>query len=144
MIEILSEMQNRIHTMRDGVLKEGSVMPEENYITASLDAKKKILWYLDLLAAAVVGAHWHMSAIEHDDFLSATDKEEIQQQIVKRLRQDLGWLPGTIRNLEYCVDEHAEEYEAGELQIHCETHARLDLLDQEVRDMFHALEADVT
>jgi hypothetical protein len=51
MIEILSEMQARIHTMRDGVLKEGSVMPEEDYIIASLDAKKKILWYQDLLAA---------------------------------------------------------------------------------------------
>lgn len=51
MIEQLSQIQTRIENMRGAVLTEGSMMPEENYIITSLNAKKKILWYLDLLAA---------------------------------------------------------------------------------------------
>ena len=144
MIETCVQMQARVQNMRDALLTEGSVVPEEGYVITSLETKKKVLWYLDRVAAAVAGAHRHLSNMEHDDLLSATEKAERQEQIIERLGHELGWLPCTIRDLEYCMDEHAEEYEAWELQIHGQTLEQLNLLDQKVCDMFHALEADVT
>lgn len=156
MIEELSQMQARIDDMRDGVLKEGSVMPEEGCIITSLAAKKKVLLHLDRLAAAVAGAHRHMSNVERDDFWSATDKEEIQKQIIKRLRQNLGGLPVTIKDYVYCLHKHFEanqlprppfeltrEEVAERRQEVSEILDQLELLEREVDDMLPMLDAPV-
>ena len=159
MIEQLSEMQTRLHHMRDALLKEDSVMPEEEYIITDLEAKKKVLWYLDCVAAAVAGAHRHLSNMEHDDILSATERVERQKQIIERLNHDLGWLPVTIKDWSYCLHKHFEKYEADELPLPLTGHTRedlserrqrvsetldqLELLDREVDDMLGMLDAHV-
>ena len=98
--------------------------------------------------------------MEHDDFLSATDKEEIQKQIIERLNHDLGWLPVTIKDYVYCLHKHFEEYEADALspppngltredvaerrKTVSEILDQLELLDREVDDMLGMLDAHVT
>jgi hypothetical protein len=91
-IEQISEIQAHVHGMREVHLEESSVMPDEFSITR-LEAKKKVHWYLGLLAAAVAGAHRHMSNFEQDEIFSATEKELVQLHIIDRLHQELKWLP---------------------------------------------------
>lgn len=43
MIEPLLAIQTRVHGMRNTLLTEGSVIPDEGVFTR-LDAKKKVLW----------------------------------------------------------------------------------------------------
>lgn len=154
MIEQLSEIQARVHGMREALLNEGSVMPDECVITR-LDAKKKVLWYLDLLAGAIAGAHRHMSNIEDDDIFSGAEKEAMQQQIIDRLQQELEWLPAAIKDCFYCLGTHFKELDRHELQpplpghtqenlsekqlIVSETLAQLELLEREVDDIWGVL-----
>jgi hypothetical protein len=164
MIEQLSQMQARIQKMRDALLKEGSVLPDEESIITSLDAKKKVLWYLDLLAAAVAGAHRHLSNMEHDDIFSATEKEGMQKQIIERLRHDLGATLAIVKSLDLQDLRYLEmdfmEAEARkanewqpplngpthedalkERQIHSETFGQLWMVRNQVADMLQMLGA---
>jgi hypothetical protein len=163
MIEQLSEMQIRIHTLREPVLNEGSVTSVKKDRITIPEVKIEVLWHLDRLAAAVAGARWHMSTVEHDDSFKRTDKERMRTRIVEILHQDLGWLPATVKDLDLQdlstwdllehrdADErqpplngHAREDALKEQQIVSETFHQLAMLKDEVADMLQMLGADVT
>lgn len=166
MIEQLSQMQTRIQTMRDAVLKEGSVMPSEHYRITIPKVRRGVLSDLDCLAAAVAEAHRHMSTVEHYDFLSATDKEEKQKQIVRRLHQDLRWLIELVHELRLHNDSNLEKVyvdymeaktnesqpllnectcgaESKRRQCVYEAHGQLAMVKNEVDNMLQMLDADV-
>ena len=163
MIEQLSQIQARIHTMREAVLKEGSVAPMKTDRITIPDVTTDVLWYLDRVAATVVGAHWHMSTVTHDTFLSATVKNQMHTRIIECLKEDLQWLPVIVRDLDLQDLRNDEldllETEADELQpplnghtyedvlmqrnIVGETLHQLTFLHHEVADMLKMLDADV-
>jgi hypothetical protein len=164
MIEQLAQMQARLQNMRDTVLKEGSVVPGEKSCIINIpEVKVNVLWYLDLLAATVAGAHWHMSTVEHDDSLSATDKEWMQTQIPKVLHQNLLWLPAKVKSLRMDIDGDLQmeirgvdtsklhslrngrtrEEVSRDLKIEYETFYQLSILKGEVADMLQMLGANV-
>ena len=97
MIEELAKVQTLVHRMREVVLNEDRVNAVEECFITHLEVKKKALWYLDLLAAAVAGAHRHISNFEHDDVFSGTEKDEMQKKIIDRLQQEYEVLLAAIK-----------------------------------------------
>lgn len=163
MIEHLSQMQTRLQTMRNAVLTEGTVMPSKDDRITIPEVRGEVLWYLDLLAAAVVGAHWHMGTIAHDELLSVTDKEQTQSRILEILRRDLGETLLIVKTLDYQdirylemdvmeaeankrqppLNGHTRQAVSKKRQIHIETFNQLWMVRDEVADMWDALGADV-
>ena len=158
MIETLSQIQDRVDGMREALIKEGSVMPDECVITR-LEAKKKVIRYLDLMAAAIAGAHRHMINVQHDDIFNEAEKDEITQRIVERLQKELGMLPPVIRDFFYCLGNHFKDLDADVLrlplhvrtreklsekrQIVEQTLAQLEFLDREMDDIRSILQETV-
>ena len=99
MIDDIEELQARLQGMREALLQE-DVYPEEedDYLVTSPEATKKVLWYLDLFASAVAGAHQHISNMMRDDIYSESEKDELKKTIAKRLENELGVLPDVIKD----------------------------------------------
>ena len=52
----IADVATGIQELREAFLQEGTVTSEDDTITITLEAKKKVLWHLDQLAAHVAGA----------------------------------------------------------------------------------------
>ena len=150
-IEKLSWIQTFVQRMREALIKEGSVKPGERVITR-IEAKKNVIWILDLLAAAITGAHQHMISVQHDDIFNKKEKGEMTEKIVRRFEKELGILPPLIKDYFYCLGKHFEDLDADiprlpfnagtreklseQGHIVEETLAQLELLDREMYFIF--------
>lgn len=167
MIDQLSQMQARILTMRDALLKEDSVIPSKTERITIPEVKITVLWYLDCHAAAVAGALWHMKTVKHDDFLSVTDKAWMQTRIATDWLGTLDWFSCVVKDFDYQdlhnleldfmeaqaetanewrppLDERKREEVVRQRTIVSETYSQLSMVKREVAEKFQTLGANVT
>jgi hypothetical protein len=111
MIEELELAQFRVSSMRQSLLEEGTVYPVDREGPISgYEAKKKVLWYLDILAAILAGAHRHIRNFMHDDIFSEGEKEDMQAKVIDKLRTDLvRLLPPILKDYFYCLGNHFDD-----------------------------------
>ena len=91
--------------MREAFIEEGTVTSENETITTMLEAKKKVLWHLDQLAAHVAGAQQHIANFQADDIFSPADKDRMEEEIIEGLRKKL-MLEEVIKDYSYYLRRH--------------------------------------
>ncbi len=79
----ITDVQMRLQEMRDALLQDGSVMSTDDMIITSAEAKKKVLWHLDLLAAEVAGAQQHLANFQGHDIFSRPTKTAWNKMLMR-------------------------------------------------------------
>ena len=101
----IADVATGIQELREAFLQEGTVTSEDDTITITLEAKKKVLWHLDQLAAHVAGAQQHIANFQADDIFTPADKDRMEEEIIEGLRKKL-MLEELIKEYSYCLRRH--------------------------------------
>jgi hypothetical protein len=101
----LADVHMLLQGMREALLQDGSVMETDDTINVCVEAKKKVLWPLDLLTAEVAGAEQHIANFQGDDIFSSAEKKRMEQDVVKVLKEKL-MLEDLIKDYSYCLRRH--------------------------------------
>jgi hypothetical protein len=101
----IGDVATGIQEMREAFVEESTVTSEDDTVTTTLEAKKKVLWHLDQLAAHVAGAQQHIANFQADDMFSPADKDRMEEEIIEELRKKL-MLEDVIKNYSYCLRRH--------------------------------------
>jgi hypothetical protein len=106
----LADVQMLLQAMREALLQDGSVMQIDDTINVSVDAKKKVLWHLDLLTAEVAGAQQHITSFQGDDIFTSAEKNRMEEDVIKGLKEKL-MLEDLIKDYSYCLRRHFQHLE---------------------------------
>jgi hypothetical protein len=156
MIHQLEDAKLHIISMRQALLEDGSVNPMADEPTIShTEAKKKVLKYLDLFAAALAAAHFRRTILETDCIFDQLEKDAMTKEIMESLRKELDVLSPAIKDYFFCLGKHFEiplrptprpsgcQFTLEELtekrQIVRETLSQLELLQREMDDLLGEL-----
>jgi hypothetical protein len=146
MIQQLKDAQIRISNMRELLIQEGRVVGDKAAIR-TIEAKKRVLKYLDMFASGLAGAHLCISRWEKDDIFSLSERNEMNRQMIHRLEKH----PHEV--FAYCLRDQFEELygikgpdsrfikeeSVEKRQIVQETLDRLELLQSELIDILDLL-----
>src|SRR5262245_17768046 len=119
MREQLEEVQDFIDYityMREALLKDGSVSPdEEESVITHIEAKKQVLKYLDFFAGALAGAHLRLSLWENDPIFTEPEKNEMTSKVIEDLGKEFDVLTPAIKDYYYCLGRHfrSESFQGG-------------------------------
>ena len=105
-----------IREMRDAFLQEGTLTSQDDTITTKVEAKKKVLWHLDQLAANVAGAQQHIVSFQADDIFTPADKARMEREIIEGLRKKL-MLEDLIKEYAYCLRWHFQHLVDGDYPV---------------------------
>jgi hypothetical protein len=150
----ISDVAMYLQSLRETLVQDGSVNLIDDATITRVEAKKKVLWHLDVLAGELAAAEKHIAMFQNDDIFSPAEKERMENEILEGLKKKLG-LEEVIKDYSYCLRRHFQhlvdddypvvfgddprEVKLERRQVINETLTQLELIDRDLGELLSGL-----
>jgi hypothetical protein len=101
----ISDVADYLQSLRERLLQDGEINLIDDTTITRLEAKKKVLWHVDLLAAELAAAEKHIALFQNDTIFSQAEKDRMENGILEGLKEKLR-LEEEIKDYSYCLRRH--------------------------------------
>jgi hypothetical protein len=100
-----SDVADYLQSLRERLLQDGEVNLIDDTTITRVEAKKKVLWHLGVLAAELAGAEKHIALFQNDNIFTQAEKDRMENEILDGLKKKLR-LEEVIKDYSYCLRRH--------------------------------------